>query len=392
MLLKDFLIKEYTNSEIRDFATICELSNFSRCSKARLADLVSKKFCSEEIFRKRMAPLTDEQLELFRKAVKAPFYICPDEFPDAVILITHNLGSFDEETDDLFIFEDVAKAFKMIDDDDFKEDQSKKGWLVKCLDFATKYYGVVPVEVIYEIYSQKCTGTVEEMTELILEIPLDMTGQMYIPIDEVELNSLLEDNPLYSEYGLLVDSNLIEYEEVDDLIDYQMDIDFFIPSAKLVEALHKDGYESSSLEYKRFEKLLCRELKYNKDESRLWCKHMWGIVNLGATPEEIVEEIQDDLRKDHIEDLFTQDILSELIRTCTLAYNSTRTVENRGHALGEQKCKDLEIKREMLDDELFTSEMSSDELMEAMSFFEDMLEDIDFDEECMISDDDLPFT
>ena len=57
-----------------------------------------------------------------------------------------------------------------IDDEELKEDQYRKGWMVKCVQFFTQYYGIAPVEVIYEMYKLKIKCSIDEMVEMLTQL------------------------------------------------------------------------------------------------------------------------------------------------------------------------------------------------------------------------------
>ena len=61
------------------------------------------------------------------------------------------------------VFEEVSAVFKRIDDEAFRAEQLKKGWMMKCVHFFINYYGIAPVEVIYELYKLKVKDTIDEM-------------------------------------------------------------------------------------------------------------------------------------------------------------------------------------------------------------------------------------
>ena len=69
MFLREYLTK-YTKEELLDQARSFEIK---KCSGLRKADLINRivdTFCAEEMLRSRLACLTKEQMDLFRKACK----------------------------------------------------------------------------------------------------------------------------------------------------------------------------------------------------------------------------------------------------------------------------------------------------------------------------------
>ena len=67
MLLREYLT-EYTKEELLDQARSFEIRKCSGLRKADLIDRIVDNFCTEEMLRSRLACLTKEQMDLFRKA------------------------------------------------------------------------------------------------------------------------------------------------------------------------------------------------------------------------------------------------------------------------------------------------------------------------------------
>lgn len=153
MLLREYLT-EYTKEELLDQARSFEIK---KCSGLRKADLINRivdTFCAEEMLRSRLACLTKEQMDLFRKACISPTAVSVNEVVDAMQLCRYWIGYFEDPTDRFCVFEDVAVAFSKIDDKAFQLKQCRKGWLVKCIHFFIQYYGIAPIEVMRWIRSR----------------------------------------------------------------------------------------------------------------------------------------------------------------------------------------------------------------------------------------------
>ena len=85
MLLREYLT-EYTKEELLDQARSFEIK---KCSGLRKADLINRivdTFCAEEMLRSRLACLTKEQMDLFRKACISPTAVSVNEDTGSDIL------------------------------------------------------------------------------------------------------------------------------------------------------------------------------------------------------------------------------------------------------------------------------------------------------------------
>ena len=204
-------------------------------------------FCTEDGLRSRLACLTEEELILFRKACETSQDISIYDVMNAMQMCRYLLGSFEEETDRFCVFEEVREAFNKIDDEEFCEEQNKKGWMVKCIRFFVNYYGVAPLEIIYELYRLKIKDTIDEMIDLLWSMPIDMVECCIFSTDKIGMQDLPKNDPLYSDEGLLIYLPILENEEFGSLLNQQMDKAFYIPSVDQIQEICNMGYEVSAV-------------------------------------------------------------------------------------------------------------------------------------------------
>lgn len=273
MFLREYLTK-YTKEELLDQARSFEIKKCSGLRKADLIDRIVDTFCAEEMLRSRLACLTKEQMDLFRKACISPTAVSVNEVVDAMQLYRYWIGYFEDPTDRFCVFEDVAVAFSKIDDKAFQLKQCRKGWLVKCIHFFIQYYEIAPIEVIYEMYRQKVKDSIDEMIEILWEMPVDIVESCLFTMDKLGMEGWPKENPLYSEKGIFVHLQLFENEEFDYLLRQQMDKDFYIPSVQQIDEICRIGYEASSSAYKKLESFY-RKSTHNRRE-RPVCGHRGG--------------------------------------------------------------------------------------------------------------------
>ena len=72
-------------------------------------------------------------------------------------------------------------------------------------------------------------------------------------MDSLGLQDWTKDDPIYSSKGLFIHIPILEKEEFSYLLGQQMDKKFYIPSAQQIEEICRNGYEASSLAYKKLE-------------------------------------------------------------------------------------------------------------------------------------------
>lgn len=332
MFLREYLTK-YTKEELLDQARSFEIK---KCSGLRKADLINRivdTFCAEEMLRSRLACLTKEQMDLFRKACISPTAVSVNEVVDAMQLCRYWIGYFEDPTDRFCVFEDVAVAFSKIDDKAFQLKQCRKGWLVKCIHFFIQYYGIAPIEVIYEMYRQKVKDSIDEMIGMLWEMPVDIVESCLFTMDKLGMEGWPKENPLYSEKGIFVHLQLFEDAEFDYLLRQQMDKDFYIPSAQQIDEICRIGYEASSSTYKKLESFFTKKLKFSYEQAVTWCLQVWANSYEGESPSKIINK----MTEANIE--FEEKMINELLELLVAAHNNTRMKENRGYKPSEMVRK-----------------------------------------------------
>lgn len=332
MFLREYLTK-YTKEELLDQARSFEIKKCSGLRKADLIDRIVDTFCAEEMLRSRLACLTKEQMDLFRKACISPTAVSVNEVVDAMQLYRYWIGYFEDPTDRFCVFEDVAVAFSKIDDKAFQLKQCRKGWLVKCIHFFIQYYEIAPIEVIYEMYRQKVKDSIDEMIEILWEMPVDIVESCLFTMDKLGMEGWPKENPLYSEKGIFVHLQLFENEEFDYLLRQQMDKDFYIPSVQQIDEICRIGYEASSSAYKKLESFFIKKLKFSYEQAVTWCLQVWANSYEGESPSKIINK----MTEANIE--FEEKMINELLELLVAAHNNTRMKENRGYKPSEMARK-----------------------------------------------------
>ena len=332
MFLREYLTK-YTKEELLDQARSFEIKKCSGLRKADLIDRIVDTFCAEEMLRSRLACLTKEQMDLFRKACISPTAVSVNEVVDAMQLYRYWIGYFEDPTDRFCVFEDVAVAFSKIDDKAFQLKQCRKGWLVKCIHFFIQYYEIAPIEVIYEMYRQKVKDSIDEMIEILWEMPVDIVESCLFTMDKLGMEGWPKENPLYSEKGIFVHLQLFEDAEFDYLLRQQMDKDFYIPSAQQIDEICRIGYEASSSAYKKLESFFIKKLKFSYEQAVTWCLQVWANSYEGESPSKIINK----MTEANIE--FEEKMINELLELLVAAHNNTRMKENRGYKPSEMVRK-----------------------------------------------------
>lgn len=334
MLLREYL-EEYTRQELLDQARSLEIKKCSGLRKAALIDRIMECFCTEEMLRGRLSCLTREQLDLFCRACEMPQHIAVHEIMNGMQLCRFWFGTFEELTDRFCVFEEICEIFGENDDEAFRKEQYKKGWMMKCVQFFINYYGIAPVEIIYELYKLKVHDTIEEMVDMLWEMPVDMVESCIFPMEKLGIQDWPEDSSIYSSIGLLIHIPILRNNAFGALLDQQRDKDFYIPSAKQMEEICSIGYEASALAYKKLETFFREKMNMSYEHVVTWCFQVWTNGYEGKSPSEVINRMTEaDIS------FKSEKQMQEFIGLLMDAYNNTRMKENRGYKPDEM------IKRE----------------------------------------------
>lgn len=325
MLLREHL-EEYTREQLLDQARSFELRKCSGLRKAALIDRIMECFCTEEMFRSRLSCLTKEQMSLFRRACNMPQDIAINEIMDGMQLYRYWIGAFEEPTDRFCVFEEVAEVFRKIDDETFRKEQIKKGWMMKCIQFFVNYYGIAPLEIIYELYKLRVKDTIDEMIKMLWGMPVDIVESCIFPMESFGMQDWPQDDPIYSSRGLLIHIPILEDGEFSNLLDEQMDKEFYIPSVQQIEEICSIGYEASSLAYKKLETFFMKKMDMQYELAVNWCLQVWANSYEGETPTDVINKMSE------TDIVFKSDQqMNEFVGLLMDAHNNTRMKENRGH-------------------------------------------------------------
>lgn len=335
MLLREHL-EDYTKEQLLDQARSLELKKCSGLRKAALIDRIVECFCTEEMLRNRLACLTEEQMGIFRKACEVPQDMSINQIVDGMQLHKYWLGHFEKITDRFSVFDEVTEIFRRIDDEAFREDHKKKGWMMKCVHFFIEYYVMAPVEIIYELYKLKVRDSIDNMINLLWSMPVDIVESCIFPMDSLGLAEWPKTDPIYSKRGLLIHIPMLEEGDIGYLLNQQADKSFYIPSVNQIEEICRIAYEESAPAYKRIQNFLMRKMDMPYELAVTWCLQVWANSYEGESPAEVISKMSD------AGIVFqSEKQMEEFIGMLMEAHNSTRMKENRGHTPSELAIREF---------------------------------------------------
>lgn len=334
MLLKEHL-ETYTKEQLITEAKSFELKRISGLRKAELIERIVECFCAKDMLRKRLVCLTKEEIELFRRACIEPQEISIHDVIYSMQMYKYWLGGFDKITDRFTVYEEIREIFGEMDDEAFRSEQHKKGWMMKCIKFFIEFYGIAPVEIIYKLYNLRVKDSIEEMITMLWGMPVDIVESCIFPMDGF-IQEKAPNHPLYSPRGILIHIPVLENQEMKDLLDQQMNKEFYIPTIQQIEEIYQVGYEKSSLSYTKLKMFFTKTLGMKEEQATSLCLQTWA----SSYHEETISELTEKLSK--MGAILEKDYqIHEFMGLIMEAYNQTRRKENRGYQPNELVQEDM---------------------------------------------------
>lgn len=247
---------------------------------------------------------------------------------DAMVLCRDWIGGIDEETDQFGVFDEIKEIFRSIDNEAFREEQRKKGWLIECARYAVEYYGVAPLEIIYQLYRLCEKGSMDDMIDLLWDIPRDLMEASIIDIMDYE--GSVREQVMNTEAGYLLAHWVIQDDAFWDLTAQQADKEFYIPTVQQMDQFYYAGYDEDSSAYKRLRAYLTDKQYLSDENADMWCARLWESSRIGESPMDVMHE----MTESYVE-IVGMEGMQEFASLIMNAHNDTRILANRGHKPSE---------------------------------------------------------
>ena len=285
------------------------------CSKDRKEVLINKiieHLLFPTVMYHRLSVLDDREIALFKKMFHEDLVIGLENLRLIPSLVKTFYTSTAEDGT-LSLLPGVKESFGRFNHDKFEANRKKVNWLLKCLECSSILYGVIPIDLLLDIYNQKPKMRIskEELLRLFHQIP-----------NEMNPNILMED--------IIIGSTLDNEEDAKCLLGEQQDKSFYIPTHRQVEFYSEFGFfEEPGSGYNKIRSYLNKKIgnsffTVNKIlENIFQCSYM----------EEDVQEIIDSVGG--IVEFKDESEVYEFLNLINEAHNDTRMIVNRGHTPNE---------------------------------------------------------
>ena len=302
------ILEAYTKEDLTYYAKQLGIGRISALRKAELAARIGAFLVEPEIMKRRLGILTDAHIALFEKVLEAP-YMPTDSELDLAYKLNEMDYVFIGIGDVFYVTDDVKEAYKEVNNATFHEYRKQTSWLVKCLLVHDYFYGVSPLETLYEMY-QKRPGYkigIQSMKSLFNMIPGD-----------------LREAQIVGEF--VVSGAYYDSERLKRLSMRQRDKPFYVPNHREVEDFNQHLYLSEMSAYKNLLQFLMKEAGMSYESADDCLLEVWRRVNTEDDLSDIISFLTE--YRNLVFD--SESSLGRFVQHIQDVYNNTRIIGNRG--------------------------------------------------------------
>ena len=356
--LNDYL-ERYGKDDLTQFAKSLGIRKLSKLRKAALAQKIADYLLTVEVMTHRLAILTDAQILLLERAIDKPFTPSSEALEDAYKLNTMDYGVIDLD-DRLLIPEDVKVAYRAINTPEFHHYRKQLSWLMSCLEIHNAFYGVAPVEIVYEMYQRRPKYKIgqEAMLELFEKIPIDL-------------------NPCFLLEGILVQYRFRDEEAVKALTAMQRGKNYYIPTYREVLDYTKHQYLFEEEAYDKLRIFFIKNKAMSFEDADEAAYEIWLAFERGSGMGDIVNWLGRE--KDII--FNSEKELDQFLALIQQANNHTRMLANRGYKPSELSADRNNMSRANYPTIVPGSRITADLMKEALPDINAMGFEVDMDGE-----------
>jgi uncharacterized protein YchJ len=346
MNLKNYLM-QFTKPELTENCRFFGLKGYSSLKKEQMADKLVGHICSSEVMPNYLSAFTPQQKAFLEKGTAENGVLFePGASNQVEDLDRLYYGYMDEEEGVFHTYEEIAQAIQENQAAADAKNSDKKAWLMKCLYIFTRYYGLGSVEVLYDLYKQKSSDSIEEMMTLMSEIPAAMSEMIFLSKEQCQEISKALDEGIKTEYGAYVYYEFFEASAMHDLISKQKGRFYFAPSPERIEEMYDKGYEPSSPDIKKMEASLIKDAHASEQDAKDFAQILANLAYLNEPVSVFMELLQEMYPLSKEEEVNVRFAALNVIE-------NTPTLENRGASAADVRA--IFEENILFEDQLFPS-------------------------------------
>lgn len=340
-----YILEGYKKDELVSLCKALNYAGYSKLKKRELAGCIAEILLEPKIMICRLACLTEKALAFFDRAVERDYLevanFSEDDFVSVDIISDTRYTCFDAKKERFYVPDDVKSVYKTFrNDKEFKDLQQEISWLLVCIKLSTYIYGVVPEEILMQLYARntKLEGTSKDGMFNFLLIPNDILYSYYSFMDE----------DILSKYKCVYISDTCS-DDYKYLVKEQGNKNFYIPTYEEILDFAEHIYLKNSDSATALWKLLKEEYGAGPKQRFLYMSDIWCQLALGETPQNVLKELLDrsEIQTDRAG-------IEKLIRLMFELSNNTRMIANRGytpaemHKIEQDKLKPIPYPKQVM--------------------------------------------
>ena len=283
------------------------------CSKDRKEVLISKiveHLLFPTVMYHRLSVLDDREIALFKKMFHEDLVVGLEHLR-LIPSLVKTFYTSTAENGALSLLPGVKESFGRFNHDKFEANRKKVSWLLKCLECSSILYGVIPIDLLLDMYNQKPKMRIskEELLRLFNQIPNEM-------------------NPHRLTGNFIIGSTVDNEEDAECLLGEQQEKPFYAPTHRQVEFYNEFGFFEEP-GYNKIRSYLNKKI----GSSFILVNKMLENIFQCSYMEEDVQEIIDSVGG--IVEFKDESEVYEFLNLINEAHNDTRMIVNRGHTPNE---------------------------------------------------------
>ncbi|MGF7011170.1 hypothetical protein M2146_001714 [Lachnospiraceae bacterium PF1-22] len=310
------LLGSIPDEDLDNLLETYELRGKAKGNRAQKITTLEKEMLTPKVMASHLSIFGDVHLKAFENVVNkgGSYYPQPDEGYLYLPLAGEGYVGLREDGC-ICMPADVIEVYNRINTPEFQERRAHTSWLCMCLAVAAELYGVFPVDVLLKL--------LERGKGLTFDASSVMEYYNNIPASDVVYKKRL---------ALFAGEEYFEDGMYRELLEYQGDTDYYIPTLMELKDYQEQGFFSRNIQIQRLISFLKKTFELDENIASAISGQVQKEISLGGEVEDVFELF------DSLELVMTSEKEGEkLVKILVEVWNNTRSVLNRGYTMAEMR-------------------------------------------------------
>lgn len=305
------ILNSITKKDLKDIGKNYDIKYLSSLNKPELINVIEEKLLTPETMEDIFIVLTDNEIKAFEKASQYTIGYPIKDHEENDYESLFDAGYINITVDNVVhVPEDVIDLYKNINTEEFHNRRRRISWLISCFDFASAFYGEVPVHIMVKLFNKNKDMQTDNQSLI--------DDYDNIPYPQKEFTFF---NDKFVHYDLIRDQN-----SYDMLIQSQGSKKFYIPSKNEIIDNARVGFLINDSQNQKMISFFTSHLGVDEEDAIMSVAIMSSVINTGGDMTDIFDYINDKGISFN-----STDDLNSFIPLLNDFWNNTRIIYNRGH-------------------------------------------------------------